>query len=173
MKTLIAIFLAICLALPLAAQPGNGPPPPPQDAFGSPPPEGVMEEGEGLRRHELMLLHRLLRMPPEHLARLRETVARVEAMSEEERDALRARLDEMIRKEGGPPADMLRRFESLDPEDRAALRRHVLTLPPEERHAFFKELRRMDPDDRRATLDALRRKKGPAGEDAPAAGEDR
>jgi hypothetical protein len=75
---------------------------------------------------DLLVLERLLSMPPEHLARIREAIERIEQMNPEERAEMR---------------DRLRQFRHLSPEQRERMREQWREMTPEERRERVKELR--------------------------------
>lgn len=65
-------------------------------------------------------------MHPEHLARIREAIERIENMSDEERAAMRERL---------------REFRKFSPEQRQRMRDKWREMSPEERREHIRELR--------------------------------
>lgn len=75
---------------------------------------------------DMVVLDRLLTMPPEHLARIRRAIEQIEAMSPEEREALR---------------DRLRDFRHIDPEERQKIRERWRAMSPEERRESIREMR--------------------------------
>ncbi len=115
--------------------PNFRPPPPPSSPPPSAHPRPRERDGEERREHrgrdsgvasDLLVLDRILAMPPEQLTRIREAIERVEKMSEEERKDMRDRLHE---------------FRHLSPERRQEMREKWRKMTPEERRAKVQEIR--------------------------------
>lgn len=90
--------------------------------------------------HQLIMIERFLDMPPERLAEIRATLERVEAMSPEEKDAMRKRIAE---------------FRRLPPEKRHKISQALENIPEAERrkiHAYWKS---MSPEERRKKREAF------------------
>ncbi len=91
---------------------------------------------------QLHALERFLCMPPEQLARIRQTIERVEGMSEEEKEALKAKIA-AFRKLEEEKIDKLRKMHNLwrgvPREQRMLVHRYMMSLPMEEANAIRKQ----------------------------------
>lgn len=92
---------------------------------------------------QLRALERFLEMPPEQLARIRETIERVEAMPEEEKQALREKIqtfrhmeEEKIKK----LRDIHRIWKDVPREERRLVHRYMMSMPKEEANAIRREI---------------------------------
>lgn len=119
---------------PPFSEPEGEPPPPPKDAGRRPQiPRSDKEDRLGGHHRggmegsdEMVVLDRLLSMPPDQLARVRRALERIEAMTPEEREELRERL---------------RDFRSISPDQRQEIRERWRTMTPEERREHAREAR--------------------------------
>lgn len=133
--------------------PRHGPPPPQQDSRPNrpvdnrpprpnadmpPPPmdsSADFDTETEVSMEQLVALERFLDMPPEHLAAIRQTIERVEAMSEQEKEALRSKIREFRQLQ----KDKIERYREVHqiwsdyPQDqRRLVHRYMVTLPREE-----------------------------------------
>lgn len=137
-------------------RPVEPPPPPPQVAQyiqdGAPPslPKDLPTESE--MRAQLMQLERFLELSPDKIRQMRTTLQRIEAMSPEEREALRQRLSH-IRTANLPQHEEFQRNEavmdSFSPEDRELIRDYWLHLDEAERVQRQRILAAMHEEQRR------------------------
>jgi len=131
MKTRHSLLVLACLcALPLSAQL----------------PEGSASAPD--QQKETRMLHHLLKMPPEELAALRQTIERIERMTPEEKALLR---DRIARLEDMPPERiqaMRQRYQAIDPETRVSMRQRWLEMTPEARREWRQKLRELTHEER-------------------------
>jgi len=92
------------------------------------------DDGDAGLRH-LEALENFLNMPPDQLAQVRSTIERIEAMSEEEKARLRARIKE-FRELHADQIQKLRQahhtWQTLSGDDRRLIHRYMMSLPREE-----------------------------------------
>ena len=81
---------------------------------------------------EVRMLHKLLELDDHELAKLRQTIERIERMSPEERDQLRERIVKIQRMPPERVAAMRRNFKTLPKEEREAMRNHFMQIGPKE-----------------------------------------
>lgn len=133
-----------------------------------------VEDGSGgMKEHnpaQLRMLEHLLQAPPEQLARLRQAIARIEAMDEAQKEALLKRIRE-FRQAPEERREHLRREISHIPQDeRSLLRAWFAQMSPQERRRTFAEMRGLDPEAREAKRQEWVQRARDAGlspEDAP------
>ncbi|MCC5838787.1 MAG: DUF3106 domain-containing protein [Opitutales bacterium] len=122
-------FLLIC-GLPFSPAETSGQalqPPPPPPALPDeilrtrPPGPPPAPPDESALREQMQLLDQFLQLPPEKLARMRQTIEMIERMEEEERELLRIRI---------------RQFTEMTPELRSELRQMGEALPMSSRQVF-------------------------------------
>lgn len=163
------LFLALLTALPLGAAAGEGPPdpppPPPEDLPTPPPlppelkdkkPEGPppdLPDPSELKR-QLEQLEELLSMSPQRLQRLRQTIAFIAKMPDEEREAMRIRIRQIT--ETNPElareidqlgewlpsslhSDLSQFWLAATPDKRQVVRDRLASLENEEKAAYLKE----------------------------------
>lgn len=95
---------------------------------------------------QLQALERFLNTPPEQLARIRETIERVEAMSEEEKQALREKIgafrqleEDKIRK----LRDIHQVWQGAPRDERQLVHRYMMSLPREEANGIREKIAEM------------------------------
>ncbi|GHB96855.1 DUF3106 domain-containing protein [Cerasicoccus arenae] len=107
---------------------------------------------------QLYALERFLETPPDQLARIRETIVRVEAMTPEERAAMREKI-QAFRRLHQEKIDKVRaahvRWKSYEPADRRLLHRYVMSLPKEQAKEIREQTMAMSPEEREAFFQAL------------------
>lgn len=131
MKALLtALTLGLLCALPLLADSPKAPKP-------------AHDRGA-----ESRMLHHLLKMQPEELAALRQTIERIERMTPEEKAQLRVRLGTLERMPPERIEAMRERFEAIDPETREAMRQRWMAMTPEARREWRQKLRAMSQEER-------------------------
>ncbi|MDX2110182.1 MAG: DUF3106 domain-containing protein [Verrucomicrobiota bacterium] len=104
----------------------------------------------GQLRERLELLNEFLALPPEKLARIRQTVESIEKMSPEEREKLSKAVGQFFKMHPDQQQSLARRFEKLTPADRELIREHWLKLSPQERDAERQRLQQLTPSERTA-----------------------
>lgn len=97
---------------------------------------------------QLAMLERFLNMPPEKLAEIRETIEQVEAMSEEEREAMRQQIAEYRKLRFEKRRALLDAFRKVPQEEREQMREYWQSLSPEEREQKRRTLREMSQEER-------------------------
>lgn len=164
--SLLAGFLLSGIATAQNDSPPSEPPPPPPKNLPDPPPlpEDVRESKPGEPPsdlpdpaeliEQLKQLDSLLRMPPNKLKRLRQTIEFIEKMSDSEREAMRIRLSQItqstpeLKKEINDMAqwiddlnknDISQFWLSLKSQDRKRLRNHFQSLEKEKKASLLKE----------------------------------
>jgi len=108
------------------------------------PNDAQLEEG-----HKLEMLERFLDMPPERLAQIRETIERVESMSDEEKERMRDQIAEYREMHQNKRRKLLEAFERVPKEEREEMRDYWNSLSPEERKEQRQKLREMSPEERK------------------------
>ncbi len=103
---------------------------------------------------KMYMLEKLLDMPPEKLTELKQSIERIEAMSLEEKDALRKRISKFKKIDPAKQNEMRKAFENIPPQEREKLRKHWKDLTPEQRQAEATLIKNMTPAER----DAWRKK---------------
>ena len=109
--------------------------------------ESELTTGSAVDR-ETRLLQRLLSMESGELAELRQTIERIEQMTPEERDRMRARIKRLHSMRPGQPRILRDFYRSLTPEARAQMLQKWRTMPHEDRRKWRRKLREMAPEDR-------------------------
>ena len=146
----------------------------PQDARNEHRPKSPKED-EANEHERLLLLKRLLDMPPERLSMLKATISRLENLSPQEKKRLaerienfgrmppqeRRKLHESFREDERKRWDTFhRRHKNLPSEQRNQELQRVHSLPPHERRMYFERLRHHH-GGKRPTLPAPRRREAP------------
>ena len=98
----------------------------------------------------LFALERLLQMSPDELRQLRETIARIEAMTPEERQEALEKIQDFRQLDRTRRDELRRRFREMPPAERRALLRYWASLSPSEARQERRKLRQMKPEQRRA-----------------------
>lgn len=101
---------------------------------------------------ESRVLMQMLRMNDAELAKLRETVQRIEAMSPEERTRMREHLKQLREMEPEAQAKLRERVESIPEAEREKMRQRWKEMSREERMAWRQKLKAMTPEERRAAM---------------------
>lgn len=159
------------------------PPPPPADSVDAPPPPNNRpskeqrqeakrlinefndssatydeEQSDRVTMEQLHALERFLEMPPEQLARIRQTIERVETMSPEEKDAIRARIA-AFRNLEEEKINRIRKFHqvwsNLDPLERRLVHRYIMTLPRDEAEQIRQQTASMSAQEQLAQFNEL------------------
>ncbi|MGE9294879.1 MAG: DUF3106 domain-containing protein [Puniceicoccales bacterium] len=109
------------------------------------------EQGE-ISLEQLRSLESFLNMPPKQLAQVRAAIERIEAMSPEERDALRDKIREfreMREEKMHKLRKAYRAWKTFDPEQRWLVHRYVVSLPPEQAKELKQIVIGLNEDERR------------------------
>lgn len=104
-------------------------------------------------RESRMLMH-LLKMDDSELAKLRQTVERIETMSPGERANMRKRLGQLQEMDPERRKALRERFEAIPKEKREAMRRKWMEMSPDERREWRRKLRNMSPEERAEAMEA-------------------
>lgn len=99
--------------------------------------------------HESRMLGNLLSMDDAQLAKLRETIERIEQMSPEEKQAMRKRLKQMNQMDPSQVDAMRDRFQKIPKEERETMRQRWTEMSPVERQEWREKLRNMTPEERK------------------------
>ena len=97
---------------------------------------------------ETRILHKLLSMDDAELAKLRQTVERIEKMSPEERAQLRARIGEFSTMPPEAVERLRKNFRAIPKEQREAMRARWMEMSPQERAEQRARVRAMSPEER-------------------------
>ena len=97
---------------------------------------------------ELIMLRRLLNMPPEKLEKLKQAIARFENMSENEKDELRQRIGKFREMSPQKREKMRKAFQKMPEERRKKMREYWNSQSQEEKMNMRKKLKNMDSDER-------------------------
>ncbi|WP_309397201.1 DUF3106 domain-containing protein [Cerasicoccus maritimus] len=115
-------------------------------------------QGDRINMEQLHALQRFLEMPPEQLAKIRQTIERVEAMSEEEKAEIRAKI-ETFRQLQEDKIQKLKKshrmWSNLQPEDRQLMHRYLMSLPREEADAIRRKAAKSTPEEQEAQFSVL------------------
>ena len=129
---------------------------------------------EANRRHNgmhaaerVLLLKRMMDLPPERLEMLQATIRRIQSLSPEEKTNLRKRLDSFGRMSGQEQRRLLEAFRDDERKRWADFQRRHKHLPPDQRKREQSRIHLLPPHERRAYFEQLRRNKHPKGGDAP------
>ena len=98
--------------------------------------------------HEMAMLDQFLRLPPEKLQLIRQTIEKIESMSPDEKESLRNQLQAFKRLHPRQQEDIRKRFDRIPSEDRAIMRQHWLQMTTEERVAERRKVQQMSPEER-------------------------
>ncbi len=138
------------------------------------PPPQRHEKAEANRRHNgmhaderVMLLKRMMDLPPERLEMLQTTIRRIQSLSPEEKANLRKRLDSFGRMSGQEQRRLLETFRDDERKRWADFQRRHKHLPPDQRKREQSRIHLLPPHERRAYFEKLRRKNHPKGESHP------
>lgn len=102
---------------------------------------------------EARMLMQMLRMNDAELAKLRETVERIEAMSPEERARMRENLKELRKMKPEDQAKLREKVESIPEADRQKMRERWQQMSPEERREWRQKLKDLTPEERQAAME--------------------
>jgi len=100
------------------------------------------------RHRETRMLQHLLKMEDAELAKLRQTIERIERMTPEEKENLRERIGKMERMTPERIEAMRERFKAIPPETREAMCKRWFEMSPEDRREWRRKLREMSPEER-------------------------
>ena len=125
---------------------------------------------EANRRHNgmhaderVLLLKRMMDLPPERLEMLQATIRRIQSLSPEEKTNLRKRLDSFGRMSGQEQRRLLEAFRDDERKRWADFQRRHKHLPPDQRKREQSRIHLLPPHERRAYFEQLRRNKHPKG----------
>jgi len=93
-------------------------------------------------------------MDDSELTQLRQTIERIEAMSEEERANMRKKLGKLQKMDPEKLQNLRDRIKSIPEEQRARMRQRWFEMSPRERQDWRSKLREMSPEDRASTMEA-------------------
>ncbi len=102
---------------------------------------------------EARMLMQMLRMNDAELAKLRETVERIEAMNPEERARMREQLKELRKMKPEEQARLREKVEAIPEADRQKMRERWQQMSPEERREWRQKLKDLTPEERRAAME--------------------
>ena len=129
---------------------------------------------EANRRHNgmhaderVLLLKRMMDLPPERLEMLQATIRRIQSLSPEEKTNLRKRLDSFGRMSGQEQRRLLEAFRDDERKKWADFQRRHKHLPPDQRKREQSRIHLLPPHERRAYFEKLRHKNHPKGEPHP------
>ncbi|MFT4901961.1 MAG: hypothetical protein ACI81V_001241 [Lentimonas sp.] len=94
------------------------------------------------------ILSTLLEMDSAGLNRLRQTIERIEAMPQSEREQLRQRIREIHQMDGAKLKQMRQRFNGIPQETREAMQQRWLDMSPQERLEWRNKLKQMSHEER-------------------------
>jgi hypothetical protein len=109
----------------------------------------------GDQPYETGLLQRLLQMEDNELAKLRQTIQRIEKMSAEEKAHLHERIGKMHEMDPKRIQAMREKYEAIPKEQREAMRQRWLAMTPQQRLEWRKKLKQMSPYERKAVFGEL------------------
>ncbi len=101
------------------------------------------------RMRDMVMLDRLLSLPPERLSHMRTTIERIERMSDDEKHDLREKIREFKRLNPNQRTRLHRQWEGIPKETRSLLRQHWQDMSQEDRRAERLKLQHMNPQERR------------------------
>ncbi|MGE9293542.1 MAG: DUF3106 domain-containing protein [Puniceicoccales bacterium] len=136
------------------AEPGPPPPPPPQDEL-----DDARQSHDRIspREHrpkgmseELAAVEKFLDMSPEQLAMIRNLIGRIEQMSEEEKEEMRARIRKIRDMDSARRQQLMEEHRKIPWEERMILHQYWRSLPDEERKALWREMKGLSPEERLA-----------------------
>jgi type IV secretory pathway VirB10-like protein len=106
-------------------------------------------------REQFNLLRRFLELPPERLAKIRESIERIESMSPERKSMLLARIQNV--NTSGPESALRPRSLLADAaaDIRQRVSRTVAQMPTEARNALMEKLRNYSPEQRAAFFEGM------------------
>ena len=143
--------LVLLLALPVEAQPGRDLRPHPAGSRGGAPERNrtdmPSEGNDGMQ--EMMLVDRFLKLPPERISHMRQTLERLEKMTADEKESLRQRIQQYKRLHPREQSQLHRNWERVSPEHRALMRQRWQEMSEEERRLEREKVQKMSADDRR------------------------
>lgn len=146
----------------------RGPPPPPNAEVAPPPPANTKSppatpptlESEpeptatigdtSYNTQELHVMERLLTLPPEKLAEMRQAIERIEAMSDAEKAELLAQIREIRQMQAPERRKIMERMRMESPEEREIIRRYWMSLSRDDAMALRQKIRTMTPEARQA-----------------------
>ena len=121
---------------------------------------------EANRRHNgmhaderVLLLKRMMDLPPERLEMLQATIRRIQSLSPEEKTNLRKRLDSFGRMSGQEQRRLLEAFRDDERKRWDEFQRRHKHLPPDQRKREQSRIHLLSPHERRAYFEQLRRNK--------------
>lgn len=101
------------------------------------------------KMQEIAMLDRFLKLPPDKLRRIRQTIEKIENMSFEEKEILRNQLQAYKSLHPRQQEDLRKRFDRLPSEERAIMRQRWLQMTAEERIAERIKIQQLSPEERR------------------------
>jgi hypothetical protein len=143
--------LVLSLALPLEAQPGRDLRPHPAGGRGSAPDRNHADkpsEGkDGMQ--EMMLVDRFLRLPPERISHMRQTLERLEKMTADEKESLRQRIQQYKSLHPREQSQLHRNWERVSSEHRERMRQRWREMSEKERRLEREKVQKMSAEERR------------------------
>ena len=111
----------------------------------------------------VLLLKRMMDLPPERLEILQVTIRRIQSLSPEEKANLRKRLDSFGRMSGQEQRRLLEAFRDDERKRWEEFQRRHKHLPPDQRKREKSRIHLLSPHERRTYFEQLRRNKQPKG----------
>ena len=111
----------------------------------------------------VLLLKRMMDLPPERLEILQATIRRIQSLSPEEKAKLRKRLDSFGRMSGQEQRRLLEAFRDDERKRWEEFQRRHKHLPPDQRKREKSRIHLLSPHERSTYFEQLRRNKQPKG----------
>ncbi len=142
--------------LALTDSPGKPPAAPPPMREGMSPPQlpDNLPDPEELRE-QFVMLRRFLELPPERLARIRESIERIERMPPERKNMMLARLQNVDPTSSGGPSRSRSPLADAPVEIRAQIGKLIDSMPADVRNALMEKLRGFSPEQRAAYFEGM------------------
>lgn len=144
---------AVPFRVPYPKDASSQPPPFPVDILAKklpPPPDSTDIPKLDDLRDRLTLLNQFLDLPPDKLCQIRETIAAIEKMSDNDKVALRTAIDQFFNMHPDTQKTVVSHMQHIDPKDRTLLRQYWFSMSPSERTAERQKLMAMTPQERAA-----------------------
>ncbi len=153
--------------------PNDRPPPPPPDEFSPddsrsrhhrPERQPPSRRPEGMTK-ELAAVEKFLDMSPEQLAMIRNLIARIEQMSDEEKEELRARIRKIREMDADRRQELMESHRQIPWEERMVMHQYWRSLPEAERKQLWEEMKNLSPEERLAHRQEILKRARAAGFD--------
>lgn len=125
-----------------------------------PHPRRVTRMAQANHQEQLEVIEQFIDMPPAKIASIRRMLEHIEEMSPEQRQAFKAKIQQLRAMPSEKRRKLFKDFRSIPVEQRMVMRRYFQSLPPEERKDARRKFKSMQPEARKQYIATIMEKAG-------------